>query len=60
MRTCRNPPKGPGPISTFSPTTNKAGRVLESQSPEGSWSDFHTIDAVWQEIVNTLSQYPEG
>ena len=38
----RNPPKGPGPISTEA-IGFPAELAEMSQSPEGSWSDFHGI-----------------
>ncbi len=69
VRTCRNPPKGPGPISTWQRPVYYEARprkivaiprrvlvrfphdqrkrmrqetpLMMSQSPEGSWSDFH-------------------
>ncbi len=38
---CRNPPKGPTRISTEAQQPEAHPEIIMSQSPEGSYSDFH-------------------
>ncbi len=57
---CLNPPKGPDPISTSSSYTDQMSYKL-SQSPVGSWADFHRKKRVEARNPNRrLSQSPEG
>ncbi len=47
----RNPPKGPGPISTrHGRHPRSVSELRVSQSPEGSWSDFHREDPSIQDL----------